>query len=213
METKKELNYFQTLDAIDISGHVETKNGLSYLSWAWAWKIVKEHHPDATYKIYERDTEYGPVNYFTDGATCWVKTGLTINDIEYIEMLPVMDYKNRSILLNDITSFDVNKAIQRSLTKAAARHGVGIRLYSGEDLPESEAEAKARAVEQKKIANTKVKPLIMNIGNMIKDKKIEMADYKKIVEEVTGSKTFSVNKATDEDYETVSTIYNKMLGK
>lgn len=213
METKKELNYFQILDAIDISDHVETKNGLSYLSWSWAWKIVKEHHPDATYKIYERDTEYGPVNYFTDGATCWVKTGLTINGIEYIEELPVMDYKNRSILLNDITSFDVNKAIQRSLTKAAARHGVGLRLYSGEDLPESEAEAKARAVEQKKPTNIKVKPLIMNIGNMIKDKKIEMANYKKIVEEVTGSKTFSVNKATDEDYETVSTIYNKMLGK
>jgi hypothetical protein len=31
---------------------------------------------------------------------------------------------------------DVNKAIQRSLTKACARHGLGLYVYAGEDLPE-----------------------------------------------------------------------------
>ena len=56
--------------------------------------------------------------------------------IEHIEYLPVMDFKNKSILHDAVTSFDVNKAIQRSLTKAIARHGLGLYIYAGEDLPE-----------------------------------------------------------------------------
>ena len=65
---------------------------------------------------------------------------MTVNGIEHIEMLPVMDFKNSSIPLEQITSFDVNKAIQRSLTKAVARHGLGLYIYAGEDLPEGEDE-------------------------------------------------------------------------
>ena len=128
-------NYFITLNNIDCSKKIEQKNGLSYLSWAWAWGEIKKIHPKANYKIYE--TEAG-VNYWTDGRTGWVKTGVTIEDIEHIEYLPIMDFKNKSILLESITSFDVNKAIQRSLTKACARHGLGLYIYAGEDLPESE---------------------------------------------------------------------------
>ena len=58
--------------------------------------------------------------------------------IEHIEELPVMDYKNKSITADRVTSFDVNKTIQRSLTKAVARHGLGLYIYAGEDLPEAE---------------------------------------------------------------------------
>ena len=128
-------NYFIKLNNIDCSKKIEKKNGLSYLSWAWAWGEIKKINPTANYKIYE--TENG-VNYWTDGRTCWVKTGVTIDDIEHIEYLPIMDFKNKSILLENITSFDVNKAIQRSLTKACARHGLGLYIYAGEDLPENE---------------------------------------------------------------------------
>jgi len=128
-------NYFIKLNSIDCSKKIEKKNGLSYLSWAWAWGEIKKIHPTANYKIYE--TENG-VNYWTDGRTGWVKTGVTIDDIEHIEYLPIMDFKNKSISLESITSFDVNKAIQRSLTKACARHGLGLYIYAGEDLPESE---------------------------------------------------------------------------
>ena len=128
-------NYFITLNNIDCSKKIEQKNGLSYLSWAWAWAEVKKIHPKANYKIYE--TENGCI-YWNDGKTAWVKTGVTIEDIEHIEYLPIMDFKNRSIPLENITSFDVNKAIQRSLTKACARHGLGLYIYAGEDLPESE---------------------------------------------------------------------------
>ena len=92
-----ENNYFTELNSINVSDKTEKKNGLTYLSWSWAWGEVKKLHPTANYVIYERETEFGPVNYFTDGNTCWVKTGVIINDIEHIEELPVMDFKNKSI--------------------------------------------------------------------------------------------------------------------
>lgn len=128
-------NYFVTLNNINVNEKTEKKNGLTYLSWAWAWGEVKKLHPDATYTIYENVDGW---NYHTDGKTCWVKTGVTVNGIEHIEYLPVMDYRNASIPFEKVTSFDVNKAIQRSLTKALARHGLGLYIYAGEDLPEEE---------------------------------------------------------------------------
>ena len=134
------MSIFETLNAINVNGKTEKKNGLTYLSWAWAWGEVKKLYPEANFTIYERQTEYGAVNYFTDGRTCWVKTGLTINGLEHIEELPVMDFRNAAIPFDKVTSTDVNKAIQRSLTKAAARHGLGLYIYAGEDLPECEAE-------------------------------------------------------------------------
>ena len=132
-------NYFNTLNGINVNGKTEQKNGLTYLSWAWAWGEVKKLFPDATYTIYENADGWC---YHTDGKTCWVKTGVTVNGIEHIEYLPVMDFKNKSIPANAVTSFDVNKAIQRSLTKAVARHGLGLYIYAGEDLPEAEQEEK-----------------------------------------------------------------------
>ena len=129
-------NYFSELYAINVNKYVEKKNGLSYVSWPFAWGEVKKLHPDATYTIYENADG---LFYHTDGRTCWVKTGVTVNGVEHIEYLPVMDFKNRSIPVEQVTSFDVNKAIQRSLTKAVARHGLGLYIYAGEDLPESEA--------------------------------------------------------------------------
>lgn len=134
-------NYFIKLNDINVNDKTEKKNGLTYLSWAWAWGEVKKLFPNANYTIYENTLPNGyVVNYFTDGKTAYVKTGVIINEIEHIEELPVMDYRNKSITLENITSFDVNKAIQRSLTKAVARHGLGLYIYAGEDLPESEKE-------------------------------------------------------------------------
>lgn len=137
------MSVFDTLNKIDVSKYVEKKNGLSYLSWAWAWGKLKENYPDATYTIYE---DANGRNYHTDGKTCWVKTGVTVRGIENIEYLPVMDYKNASISVDKVTSFDVNKAIQRSLTKAVARHGLGLYIYAGEDLPE-EAKQTVKTVQ------------------------------------------------------------------
>lgn len=152
-ETKAKKSVFQTLNAINVQEHVEVKDTgrvkLSYLSWAWAWAEVKKAYPEAFYTIYENADG---LFYHTDGRTAWVKTGVTIEGIEHIEYLPVMDNRNNSIPLEKLTSFDVNKAVQRSLTKACARHGLGLYIYAGEDLPEEEAKAAKSDLEQK-IAN------------------------------------------------------------
>lgn len=142
METK---STFAVLNKINCNEHTEKKNGLTYLSWSWAWQMVKANFPDATYTIYENRDGW---NYHTDGRTCWVKTGVTIGGLEHIEYLPVMDSRNRSIPFESVTSFDVNKAIQRSLTKACARHGLGLYIYAGEDLPDA-ADDEARAEVKK----------------------------------------------------------------
>jgi hypothetical protein len=140
-------NYFSVLNAINVNDKTEQKGSLTYLSWAWAWGEVKKLFPDATYTIYENNNGW---NYHTDGRTCWVKTGVTVNGLEHIEYLPVMDNRNNSIPSDKVTSFDVNKAIQRSLTKAVARHGLGLYIYAGEDLPEADKdeEAAKKAAEQ-----------------------------------------------------------------
>lgn len=129
------MSVFEVLNGVNVNDRVEKKGKLTYLSWAWAWREVKMRYPDAYYTIYE--TPEG-VNYFTDGRTCWVKTGVTIEGLEHIEYLPIMDNSRKSILLSKVTSFDVNTAIQRSITKACARHGLGLYIYAGEDLPNAE---------------------------------------------------------------------------
>lgn len=169
-------NYFTELNNINVNDKTEKKNGLTYLSWAYAWGEIKKRHPDATYTVYER--EDGCI-YWTDGRTCWVKTGVTVNGLEHIEYLPVMDTRNKSIPLENITSFEVNKAIQRSLTKACARHGLGLYIYAGEDLPEEEKAAAAEAAKQEKdLLITRLEELG---GNM----EVVAGYYKKPVDAVT----------------------------
>lgn len=181
-------NYFEILNGIDVSDKVEKKGGLSYLSWAWAWGELKKKHPEATYTIYENENGW---NYHTDGSTAWVKTGVTVNGIEHIEYLPVMDFKNKSIPLGNVTSTDVNKTIQRSLTKAIARHGLGLYIYAGEDLPDeakAEADAKKAEVGKEKIGAAKAAALLSVLNkNEIKVEKIyelyKAKDLKELTEE------------------------------
>lgn len=155
---KQNENYFIELNSIDLSEKTKKKNGLSYVSWAWAWGELKKKYPDAQYQVYSRIVNKKITNiekisdlqtkstelesqeeipYFTDGSTCWVKVGVTVNKLEHIELLPIMDNRNQSVTVNSITSVLVNKAIQRALTKAIARHGIGLYVYAGEDLPET----------------------------------------------------------------------------
>ncbi len=123
---------FKTLNSINVNEHIEKKGNLSYLSWAWAWQVVKANFPDTQYTVYENDLGF---NYHTDGHTAWVKVSTTIEDLEHIEYLPVLDFKNKSIPKDSITSMNVNTAIQRGLTKSLARHGLGLYIYAGEDIP------------------------------------------------------------------------------
>ena len=140
-------NYFIELNDINVNEKKESKNNLDYLSWPWAWGELKKRHPDANFTVYENSEGW---NYHTDGKTAWVKVGVTVMGIEHIEYLPVMNYSNKSIPLDNITSFDVNKAIQRATVKAIARHGIGLYIYAGEDLPEEEAAKKPKGKAEEK---------------------------------------------------------------
>ena len=157
----KPTSVWDTLSRINVSDHTEQKQTggrtLTYLSWAWAWSEVKKVYPEAAAKVYE-NPEGWP--YWTDGRSCWVKVSVTIADLEHVEYYPVMNARHNSIPADSVTSWDVNCAIQRGLTKCIARHGLGMYVYAGEDLPEVEAnEAKeqryGRAFDEVKAAKTR----------------------------------------------------------
>lgn len=175
---------FETLNKINVNDKTEQKNGLTYLSWAWAWGEVKKAYPEANYTIYENEFGW---NYFSDGKTCWVKTGVIVEGIEHIEYLPVMDFRNKSIPVENVTSFDVNKAIQRSLTKALARHGLGLYIYAGEDLPEEEKKEKEdelqKPIEKKYVAT--IKALITKYSKIKNGNEDELLKYYLVREKVT----------------------------
>ena len=154
---------FAVLNDINVNDKVKTKMGLNYLSWAYAWGELLKAYPDATLNVYNRTIETSEtittedkdngvtrtvvnkstqdVPYFTDGRSCFVKVGVSIQGIEYIEYFPIMGLKNDAIPANRVTMTDVNKAIQRAFVKACARHGLGLYIYAGEDLPEAEKNA------------------------------------------------------------------------
>ena len=163
-------NSFKVLNDINLKDKVKDKIGLSYLSWADAWNELKKVYPTATWKVYNRKVKSVEVKtikeqdgvetvtttesendipYFTDGKTCYVKVGVTIEGNEEVEILPVMDNRNNSVALSMITMTAVNKAIQRAFVKACARHGLGLYVYAGEDLPEVEK----KVIDFKSIAN------------------------------------------------------------
>lgn len=151
-------NTFKELSEINVSRYVKEKIGLKYLSWANAWSVLKSHFPDAEMKVYTREetttkettvvennetikttvTSTNEVPYFTDGKTAYVKVGVVVNGVEYTELLPVMDNRNNAVYVAAITMTAVNKAIQRAFVKACARHGLGLAIYAGEDLPSDE---------------------------------------------------------------------------
>jgi|TARA_R110000751_G_scaffold5478_1_gene24956 hypothetical protein len=132
------MSNFKKLSAINIKDLIAKKGKHSYLSWASAWSLIKEEFPTTQRLVYEN--EHTGLNYFTDGTSAYVKVGITIEGLEHIDYLPIMDYRNQSIKIDKVTSMDVNTAIQRSTAKAIAMHGLGLSLWIGEDLTKSIAE-------------------------------------------------------------------------
>lgn len=145
---------FETLFEINVNDHIEKKKDLTYLSWPYAWAEVKKKYPNATYKIHlfgEKQLPY----VFDENVGYMVFTDVTINDLTHTMWLPVMDSANKTmkstsytyntkfkkdILVEAATMFDVNKTIMRCLVKNLAMFGLGLYIYSGEDLPEIETE-------------------------------------------------------------------------
>lgn len=162
MENNEKKSSFEVLNSINLSDKIKTKMNLSYLSWAYAWGELKKHYPEAQMKTYHDRIEYErtitekidenktivtvekgvrELPYFSDDKSCFVKVGVIIDDVEYIEEYPIMDLRNNALSASLVRSTDVNKAIQRAFVKACARHGLGLYIYAGEDIPEAEKNA------------------------------------------------------------------------
>jgi hypothetical protein len=125
---RKEL--IARLLATNVNGHLEKKNGLSYLSWAWAWAEALKADADATYKVEMFDGKC----FMDINGTAMVFVTVTMFKKPMTCQLPVMDYRNKAIPNPD--AFAVNTAIMRCMTKALALHGLSLYIYAGEDLPE-----------------------------------------------------------------------------
>ena len=117
-----------------MNNHTEKKGNLTYLSWAWAWAEALKADEDATYKV----EMFGDKCYMDINGTAMVFVTVTMFRKAVTCQLPVMDFKNKAILNPD--AFAVNTAIMRCMTKALALHGLGLYIYSGDDLPEGESD-------------------------------------------------------------------------
>lgn len=134
----KKKSIFETLYTVDVSEKIKEKNGLNYLPWSSAWAETKKVYPDATFDVVPQIMDsYGNTRpWHDDGKTGWVEISVTIEGETINESLPIMDFKNKSIPAENITSTDANKAMKRCLVKCLALFGMATFVFEGEDLPE-----------------------------------------------------------------------------
>jgi hypothetical protein len=118
---------------LNVNEHTEKKNGLTYLSWAWAWAEALKADPAATFKV----EMFNDKCYMEINGTAMVWVTVTLFGKPMTCQLPVMDYKNKAVPNPD--AFAVNTAIMRCMTKALSLHGLGLYIYAGEDIPEEDA--------------------------------------------------------------------------
>jgi hypothetical protein len=163
MTTKKKP--WDILSKIDCADKVENKNGLTYLSWAWAWGILKAHFPDASFEKHYFDG----LPYASDPqGYAYVKVSVTVEGAEVTETMPVLDYRNKAVKNPD--AFSVNSSLQRCLTKAISYHGLGHYIYAGEDLPPNDGEEAPEEAPKEPVKKPKVqkeKPQVKNNSNNI----------------------------------------------
>lgn len=144
MQNEAVKGVYETLREINVNGHTEKKGTLTYLSWVWALDQLYLHYPEAEIEVH-RNPDGWP--YWTDGRTCWIDVEVRIGTLTRREYAyPVMNYQNKSIPLDKVTSFDVNTSIQRGTTRCIARFGLGFYIYAGEDLPPEESAERAAAM-------------------------------------------------------------------
>ncbi len=176
-----------SIDALlktNVNGHVEKKNGLSYLSWAWAWAEALKADPKATFKV----EMFGDKCYMEINGTAMVWVTVTMFDKPMSCQLPVMDFRNKAIPNPD--AFAVNTAIMRCMTKALSLHGLGLYIYAGEDVPE----------EPKKIITTPNQGAQDNVSEQDMEELRELADLlnEMVIGEPSAAKELVANQNLDE---------------
>jgi hypothetical protein len=130
------MSVFEKLSKIDVSEHTEKKGKFTYLSWAWAVRILLENFPEATWRVHTfADVVNTESPYMRTDAGAFVQVTVTVNDIERTQVHPVLDHMNKTVM--EPNAFQVNNSIQRCLAKAISLHGLSLYIYAGEDLPQA----------------------------------------------------------------------------
>ena len=178
-----EKSVFQTLNEYDISEHIKKKDKIIYLPWSKAWMILKTLYPDSKVEVIENagfDSD-DVVRYFTDGKTAWVKVAITIKGHTETESLAIMDFRNKSIPVANITSADVEKSIKRCMVKCAALHGLGLSLWTGEELSSA-----AREKKENDLDGIKQEILVIVSGKL--EAGVPKEQIYKVIESIAGTK-------------------------
>lgn len=206
---EKELSIFVTLNDINVDDKTKEKGKLTYLPWAAAWAEVKKLYPDAQFKVYPQIMdELGNTRFWhDDGRTGWVEVSVTINGLTHRESLAIMDFKNDAIAAEKITSTDANKAMKRCLVKACALHGLGLYIYSGEELPETTSkildlqETVRELARTKSAKSDKAKEEVVSLC-----KEAERVTNPDLEDEYITGKVENIN-----DSDVLETLYKKLL--
>lgn len=175
------MSKYNELRKVDVSSHIEKKNNLSYLSWAWAVDILLQQDASATWE-YQEPKKFGETIMVFCSVTAFGKT--------MTAQLPVMDYRNKAIPNPD--AFAVNTAMQRCLAKAIALHGLGLYIYAGEDIPNDDGQAASKPKAKEKITDDRLNGAIQKIVDgqytvaKLKSNFDLTSDQLKLVNEVCG---------------------------
>ena len=185
---EKKKTTFEELYSINVSEKIEEKNGLNYLSWTYAIAEFKKIYPNMTYEV--KKFENGLPYVYDPNTGYMVYTSVTVDDLTHEMWLPVMDSANnamksepysyrtkygKEITVNSATMFDINKTIMRCLTKNLAMFGLGLYIYAGEDLPESE-QADAKVEEVKKKAET-LEEKLDRVKKMLEENNTDVKEF------------------------------------
>lgn len=181
--SQSEKSVFQILNEYDISEHLKKKDKIIYLPWSKAWMILKTLFPDSKVEVMENacfDSD-DVIRYFTDGKTAWVKVAITIKGHTETESLAIMDFRNKSIPVENITSADVEKSIKRCMVKCAALHGLGLSLWTGEELSSAAREKRENDLDG-------VKQDILVVVNGKLEAGVPKEQIYKVIESIAGTK-------------------------
>ena len=177
-DNARENNVFKLLNEYDVTEHLKKKDKIIYLPWSKAWTIIKSLFPTAKFTIHKKND--GCI-YHTDGKTAWVEVSITINGWTETESLAVMDFRNKSISIESITSADAEKSIKRCLVKCAALHGLGLSLWTGEELSSA-----AKRKKEKDLDDVK-QDILGTIAEKL-DAKVPKEEIYKAIESIAGAK-------------------------
>ena len=129
------MNYFEKLNQVDVSAHIEKKGAFSYLSWTHAIETLGKLHPEA--EIHTKVDDKGFPAFYSNSGEAMVWVTVTIDNVVRGQPYPVLDYRNKPVTNPDV--FTINTSLQRALVKAISLHGLGLYIYAGEDLPPTPA--------------------------------------------------------------------------